>query len=164
MKSGLITLIPKGNVSTNLDNFRGITLNNVDLKIFTKMLHLRLCPFLVDSIHSSQYSTPGKKEWELNNLVRDLFHEMKEDSINDAFLVRVDFCKAFDSLNMDFLYKVMAKMGFPPKFIAIIQAIDTNVFAKVIINGAKSKKIQVGSGTRQGDPLSMDKYIIGMDP
>ena len=61
MKDGLIVLIPKGEPSPDMGNYRGITLNNVDLKFFSKMLHFRLAPYLQESIHLSQYSVPGKK-------------------------------------------------------------------------------------------------------
>ena len=65
---------------------------------------------------------------------------MEEQMNSDSFLVRIDFKKAFDSIDMGFLYRVMQKMGIPLKFISMIKAMDSNVFAKVMINGAKSKK------------------------
>ena len=164
MKNGLITLIPKGEPSPNIENYRGITLNNVDLKILSKMLHNRLAPYLEESIHSTQFSVPGKREWELNTLIRDIYQEMENECDDDCYFVRIDFRKAFDSVNMDFLYKVMHRMGLPSKFIAIVKAIDSDVFAKVLVNGAKSAKFKVLSGTRQGDPLSMDKFVIALNP
>ena len=116
MKKGLIVLIPKEDGVIPMDKFRGITLNNVDLKIFSKILLNRLSPFLNECIHESQYAAPGKKEWELNALLRDIFQEMDHQT-TDSFLLAVDFRKAFDSIIMDFLYKVMEKMGLPKKFI-----------------------------------------------
>ena len=107
---------------------------------------------------------PGKREWELNTLIRDIYQEMETECEDDSFLVRIDFQKAFDSIDMGFLYNVMQKMGLPPKFISIIKAIDSDVFAKVMLNGAKSNKFKVDRGTRQGDPLSMDKFIIALNP
>ena len=63
VKNGLITLILKGeSIPVNIANYRGITLNNVDLKIFTKMLHFRLGPFLENYIHESQFANKGKKD------------------------------------------------------------------------------------------------------
>ena len=164
LKNGLIVIFPKGKDANNIENYRGITLNNVDLKIFTKMLHLRLAPVLEDAIHYSQYANKGKKEWELNCVIRDIFNEMKYESDLDSFLVRVDFKKAFDSIDLDYLYKVMEKMGLPSKFIAMVKAVDEDVKAQVLINGAKSRKFNIKRGTRQGDPLSMDKFMIALDP
>ena len=73
MKTGLITLIPKGEAGSKIENYRGITLNNVDLKILTKMLHNRLFPYLEDYLHNSQYANKGKKIWELNCVLRYIY-------------------------------------------------------------------------------------------
>ena len=89
---------------------------------------------------------------------------MEADTCNDSFMIRIDFAKAFDSIDMGFLYKVMEKMGLPRKFVAMIKAMDSDVSAKVIINGAESNSFKVKRGTRQGDPLSLDKYIIASNP
>ena len=128
------------------------------------MLHFRLAPYLKDYIHPSQFSAPGRREWELNNLIRDIYQEMEAETIYDSFMIRIDFAKAFDSIDMGFLYKVMEKMGILRKFIALVKAMDSDVSAKVLVNGAESKSFKVGRGTRQGDPLSLDKYIIASNP
>ena len=130
LKNGLIVLIPKGDPTPEIENYRGITLNNVDLKFFSKMLHFRLAPYLKDYIHPSQFSAPGRREWELNNLIRDIYQEMEAETIYDSFMIRIDFAKAFDSIDMGFLYKVMEKMGIPRKFIALVKAMDSDVTAK----------------------------------
>ena len=91
MKIGLIKLIPKGEADSRIENYRGITLNNVDLKILTKMLHNRLYPYLENYIHSSQYANKGKKIWEMNCILRDLYMEMNNQCDRDAFMVRIDF-------------------------------------------------------------------------
>ena len=77
------------------------------------MLHNRLYPYLENYIHSSQYANKGKKIWEMNCILRDLYMEMNNQCGRDAFMVRIDFRKAFDSINMMYLYKVMEKMGIP---------------------------------------------------
>ena len=145
MKEGYIVLIPKEDGILNMGKYRGITLNNVDLKSFSKMLNNRLSPYLMECIHESQYSVPGKKEWEINSLLRDIFHEM-DDQNNDSFLLAVDFRKAFDSVIPSFLYKVMEKMGFPIKFISVIRLIDDAAVARVIINEALSEYIAIDRG------------------
>ena len=89
---------------------------------------------------------------------------MKNDCDLDSFMVRIDFQKAFDSINMKYLYMVMEKMGIPTKFIGMIKAFDSDQTAKIVINGATSKRVKVKRGSRQGDPLSMDKFTIALNP
>ena len=115
-------------------------------------------------IHPSQYANKGKPIWELNCVIRDIFNEMQNENPVDSFMVRIDFRKAFDCISFNYLYKVMEKMGLPSKFIAMVKSTDTNISSKIIINGGKSQRVQVKRGTRQGDPLSMDKFIIALNP
>ena len=84
--------------------------------------------------------------------------------LSTAFLSGLTFKKAFDSIYMNFLYKVMERMGLPRKFVSIVKAMDCNASAKIIINGATSRKVKVQRGARQGDPLSMDKFVIALNP
>jgi len=123
-----------------------------------------LSPILENYLHKTQYAKKGKKIWELNCVIRDIFEEMNNESYKDAYLVRVDFQKAFDSIEMNYLYAVMKKMGLPSKFINIIKSIDSNLSAKIVINGKRSKLVNIRRGTRQGDPLSMDKFTVAVDP
>ena len=58
----------------------------------------------------------------------------------------------------------MEKMGFPVKFISLIRLIDDAAVARVIINGALSEYITLDRGSRQGDPLSMSKFMIALNP
>ena len=95
--------------------------------------------------------------------MESLFHEMDHQT-TDSFLLAVDFRKAFDSIIMDFLYKVMEKIGLPKKFIDLIKLIDIGATARVVINGAISKEFLLKRGSRQGDPLSMGKFMIAINP
>ena len=128
------------------------------------MLHLRLTPFLENCIHPSQYANKGMPIWELNRIIRDVFNEMKDENTVDSFMTRIDFRKAFDCINFNYLYMVMEKMGLLSKLNAMIRSTDTNISAKIIIYGGKSQRVPIKRGTRQGDPLSVDKFIIALNP
>ena len=99
-----MTLIPKKEPHNDVENRRPITLLNTDYKIFTKMIVKRMDPLLKEIIHSSQYAQPGKNIQEMNTVIRDLISDM-ELSSSDSFFVSVDFRKAYDSGNHDFLFQ-----------------------------------------------------------
>ena len=162
-KAGIIKLIPKYPAYNEIENFRPISLLNVDYKIFTKIISNRIQPILEKIIHDSQYCMPGKDINQMNILVRDLVDEMKSDS-SDAFFVSIDFRKAFDTISHNFLYQVLEKYGFPCRFIEIIMELFRDAGSHLLINGYKSKKIKLKSGTRQGDPISRDVFILVMNP
>ena len=64
--TGVIKLLYKKGNPRDLQNYRPITLLNVDLKIITKILTLRLKAILPKIIHSDQYAQPGKQIADLN--------------------------------------------------------------------------------------------------
>ena len=59
-KAGIIKLIPKYPPYNEIENFRPISLLNLDYKIFTKIISNRIQPILEKIIHDSQYCMPGK--------------------------------------------------------------------------------------------------------
>ena len=162
-KAGIMKLIPKTSPLNDIEKTRPITLLNCDYKIYTKILSNRLQPILQELIHDSQYALPGKDINEMNNLVRDIINEMKI-SHADSFFVSIDFRKAFDTISHDFLFQVLEKYGFPVQFIQIIQELFRDAGSHIMINGHKSRKIKLKSGTRQGDPISRDVFILVKNP
>ena len=162
-KAGLITLVPKQEPFNDIDNFRPISLLNTDYKIFTKIITSRLNPILEGIIHESQYAQPGKDIQEMNIVIRDLVTDMERSS-TDSFFVSVDFRKAYDSVNHDFLFQVLGQYGFPQSFINIIRELFRDAGSHVFINGHKSKKIKLKSGIRQGCPMSRSTFTLQLNP
>ena len=69
-------------------------------------------------------------------------------------LLFIDFEKAFDSIEHEFLYKVVQCFNFGPSFIKWIQMFYNTVSSCVLNNGFFSSPFQLERGVRQGDPLS----------
>ena len=162
-KAGLITLVPKEGPLNEVENFRPISLLNSDYKIYTKMITARLEPILKDIIHDSQYAQPGKDIQEMNVVIRDLVTDMERSS-TDSFFVSVDFRKAYDSVNHNFLFQVLGQYGFPVEFISIIKELFRDAGSHVFINGHKSAKIKLRSGIRQGCPMSRSTFTLQLNP
>lgn len=49
---------------------------------------------------------------------------------------KVDFTKAFDSLDWDFILEILAAMGFEPRWLSWVHTILKTVKTQIIINGA----------------------------
>ena len=162
-KAGLITVIPKREPFDDIENYRPINLINVDLKIYTKVLCMRIKPILNYILHESQYSQPGRNIGQLITTIRDLRWDMDQSS-EDSFLISIDFLKAFDNVDHGYIKKLLQKMVFPPKFIDAFMSLYKNCSSKLIINGMLSKKIRIKSGLRQGDPISKDVFNIAINP
>lgn len=71
---------------------------------------------------------------------------------------------AFDSVEWQFLWAVLAKMGFGPSFISWVRLFYTAPKARVMANGRQSASFSLGRGTRQGCPMSPLLFAIAIEP
>lgn len=80
---------------------------------------------------------------------------------NKKFMIfKVDFEKAFDSLNWTFLDSIMLQMGFCAKWRNWIRGCLSQAYALVLVNGSPTSELKISKGLRQGDPLSPFLFII----
>lgn len=83
---------------------------------------------------------------------------MKEN-IN-LLLFKVDFEKAFDIVNWNFLLDIMCEMNFGPKWYNMILSCLSSSSVSVFINGSSSKEFKMEHGLRQGNPVSPFPFLI----
>ena len=62
----------------------------------------------------------------------------------------VDLTKAFDTVSRDGLWKIMAKFGCPPRFIAIVRQFHNGMQARMQNDGEFSEPFHVTNGVKQG--------------
>jgi len=72
----------------------------------------------------------------------------------DLFLIFIDLTKAFDTVNRDGLWAILAKIGCPANFVNIICSFHDGMLARVIDGGDISAAFSVTSSTKQGCVLA----------
>ena len=123
MPRGIITLLPKKDKNQLLlKNWRPISLLNTDYKILAKVLAFRLKRVLPSVIHEDQSGFISGRYMIGENirLFIDVLHYFKVNDI-PGLVLSIDFEKAFDKVEWEFLYFVMKKFGFEEKFIRWIR-------------------------------------------
>ena len=106
-----------------IKNWRPISLINVDAKIASKTLAKRLEKVLPEIIHSNQNAfVKGRSIFDAIRTTDDMMGKTKEKEQSEI-LVAVDFEKAFDTLNFNFLIRTLHKFNFGPSFIQWIRTL-----------------------------------------
>ena len=75
----------------------------------------------------------------------------------------IDFEKAFDSLDRNTLWQLMAHYGIPEKYIALIRNTYEGMACQVIHRGDLTEKFNVQTGVRQGCLLSPFLFLLAVD-
>lgn len=81
----------------------------------------------------------------------------------EGYLVSLDAKKAFDSIDHDFMLRVLKEFNFSKKFIHIIKTFYINLTADVMVNGIRYGLLKILKGVKQGDSLSCVLFILCME-
>jgi hypothetical protein len=74
--------------------------------------------------------------------------------------LKLDFSKAYDHVDLSFLFSAMALMGFPRAFISMTCLLFVGAKAAISVNGRCIPHFQVSQGVRQGCPLAPYLFLI----
>lgn len=63
-------------------------------------------------------------------------------------VIKLDFEKAFDSVNWDFLFSMLSNFGFGMKWISWIKECVSTAKLSVLVNGSPTDKFHLQKGLR----------------
>lgn len=161
----IISAISKeGKEKMECGSHRPISVLNIDYRLFTSIMARRMEEFLPDLISNDQTGFIRRRQTQDN--IRRTLHVMHQiqTSKSTAMLISIDAEKAFESVNWDFLYKVLDIFGLHKGIVDTVRALYTNPTARIKVNGYLSNSFVLQRGNKQGCAWSPLLFALYLEP
>jgi hypothetical protein len=85
-------------------------------------------------------------------IAHEIMHSIYK-SKEPEVIIKLDYEKAYDKVNLDFLMEILKTKGFSEKWIDWIGKVTKGGLVSVLVNGVESKTFKTDKGLRQGGSL-----------
>ena len=154
--------IHKGGLTTDIGNYRPISLLSVFDKIIEKLMHKRIYNFLEEHniLFCNQFGF--RKNNSTSLALIQITEKIKESIDNKQYGCRIfiDLCKAFDIVNCSILLTKLEHYGIRGTAFQWFKSYLSNRHQYVFINGESSQLKSVSCGVPQGSVLGPLLFLM----
>ena len=144
--SSFITLIPKVQDPLNLSDYRPISLIGCYYKIISKILAERMKKVIDKVIGEEQNAfIQGRYILDGGLIANEACDYLKKEK-KKAFLMKIDFEKAYDSVNWNFIQNTLLQMGFGERWCKWVQTCQKSASVSVLVNGSPTLEFKMERG------------------
>jgi exonuclease III len=160
--SNLTKVIPviknKAGSESDSNNYRAISITSIWSKIFDKLVLMKL--ETVVSVKDNQFGFKKKLSTKMAVKVLEMSVKRNTDKKGSVCAAFIDVEKAFDSVDRNELWRILAERGVDKGVIDMIKIQYKNEVNKVLWDGKYSEVYKVKRGVRQGSALSAFLFSV----
>ena len=154
---GIVFVLHKKGDRTDLQNYRGITINPNISKLFTRILENRLMIIVeAEDLLGEFQGAVRKGRHTTDNIftLGTILEKARRMKLHKTAIGFVDMKKAYDMVDREKLWEIMAQKGLGGKFLNLVKSMYEGSNFEVEINGERTHPIFPGRGLKQGCVLS----------
>ena len=161
LRGGETALLPKVSGAGAPNEFRPITISNIVVRCFHRIMAQRMEMHLPLSLHQKAFRRGdgiADSVWFMQTVIKH--HQDSLCPLNIAFM---DVKKAFDSVSHQSILVATAGLGIPLPFLGYLCELYGDAWTRLRIATELSEPIKLGQGVRKGDPMSVHLFNAVID-
>ncbi|KAI8499112.1 hypothetical protein Bbelb_228760 [Branchiostoma belcheri] len=157
----IVSLYKNKGEKSDCSNYRGVTLLSIAGKILARVVLDRLIPTIAEeNLPESQCGFRANRgTTDMIFVLRQIQEKCREQNMG-LYAAFIDLTKAFDTVSRDGLWKILSRLGCPPKLLTIVQQLHEGQMGQVKHGGDLSEPFPIANGVKQGCVLAPTLFAI----
>ena len=162
-KEGLLVKLPKKGDLSLCKNYRGIMLLSTAGKVLNRIILERMREAVDETLRDNQAGFRQSRSTSDQIATLRIIVEQSLEWRTPLYIKFIDYEKAFDSLDRNTLWYLMASYGIPGKIISLVKNTYEGTSCRILHDSGLTETFSIKTGVRQGCLLSPFLFLLAID-